>query len=88
MRSMPNYFLLYSYSTLSSYPAGSTIIYNADDKENIDDDDDVKATSIWLSCTLAVVTSAVRGITSSPISPVVDVICNLYPKTPLSLARL
>ena len=41
-------------------------------------DDDVKETYIWLSCTLAVVTSAVRGTMRSP---VVDVRCSLYPKT-------
>ena len=41
-------------------------IYNADGKENTDDD--VKVTYTWLSCTLAVVvTSAVIGTTSSPV---------------------
>ena len=53
-------------------------MYNTNGKENTDDDDDdVKGTYIWLSWTLAVVTSAVRGIT---ISPVVHVRCSLYPK--------
>ena len=70
--------MLYSYSFLSSYP-GSAAIYNADGKENTDDDD-VKGTYIWLSGTLAVVTSAVRGTTISP-TAVVDVRCSLYPKT-------
>ncbi len=55
-------------------------IYNADGKENTDDDDDVKVTYIWLSCTLAVVvtSTAVIGTTISLVSPVVGVICNLY----------
>ena len=54
-------------------------MYNTYGKENADDDDDdVKGTYIWLSCTFAVVTSAVRGTT---ISPVVHVRCSLYPKT-------
>src|SRR6476661_2569963 len=45
-------------------------------KENTDDDD-VKGMYILLSGTLAVVTSAVRGTTTSP---VVHVRCSLYPK--------
>ena len=84
---MPNVFLLYSYRFLSSYP-GSAIIYNADGKENTDDDDDVTGTYILLSGTLAVVTSAVNGTTSSPVAvavAAVDVRCNLYPKTHPSL---
>ncbi len=49
-------------------------MYNTYGKENADDDD-VKGTYIWLSCTFTVVTSAVRGTT---ISPVVHVRCSLY----------
>jgi hypothetical protein len=49
-------------------------MYNTYGKENTDDDD--KGIYILLSCTLAVVTSAVRGTTRSP---VVDVRCSLYP---------
>jgi hypothetical protein len=81
--------LLYSYSLLSSYP-GSAAIYNTDGKENAEElgelgelgelEEDVKGTYIWLSCTLAVVTSsAVKGTVRWP--AVVDVICSLYPKT-------
>ena len=50
-------------------------MYNRWGKENMVDAE-VKEMYIWLSCILAVVTSAVRGTTSSP---VVDVRCSLYP---------
>ncbi len=63
------------YIFLSSYP-GSTIIYNADGKENTEEEEgEVKVTYILLSGTLAVVvTSAdVRGTLRSPF--VVDVRC-------------
>ncbi len=53
------------------------IMYNTYGKENTDNDDEVKGTYIWLSCTLAVVMSAVKGTT---ILPVVHVRCSLYPK--------
>jgi hypothetical protein len=54
-------------------------MYNTNGKENAEDkEDDVKGTYILLSGILAVVTSAVRGTTSSH---VVDVSCGLYPKT-------
>ncbi len=69
--SIPNTFLLYSCSFLSSYP-GSATTYKADGKENTDEEDedededewDVKEIYILLSGILvAVVTSsAVRGI--------------------------
>src|SRR3954451_2305945 len=75
-KSMPNVFLLYSYSFLASYPR-SAIMYNADGKENTSEDN-VKGTYILLSGIFAVVTSAVRGTT---IFPVVDVRCSLYPNT-------
>ncbi len=42
-----------------------------------DDDDDVKVTYTWLSCTLAVVTST--AVIGTVRGSVVDVICNLYP---------
>ena len=51
-------------------------MYNTEGKR-IPEDDDVKGTSIWLSCTLAVVTAAVNGTIISSI--VVDVKCSLYP---------
>ncbi len=55
------------------YPTRSAVICNTDGKENTKDVD-VKVTFIWLSCTLAVVTSDVNGIIRSP-AIVVDVIC-------------
>ncbi len=52
-------------------------MYNTYGKENAEEDDaEVKGTYIWLSCTFAVVTSAVRVCT---ILPVVHVRCSLYP---------
>ncbi len=73
-RSIPNIFLLYSYSFLSSYPE-STTIYKAEGKEN-KDECDVKEIYILLSGTFAVVTSAVRG---TIIFPVAHVRGSLYP---------
>ena len=65
-----------------------TAIYNTDGKETAEElgeleeeeeeEEDVKGTYIWLPCTLAVVTSAVKGTVRWP---AVDVICSLYPKT-------
>ena len=52
-------------------------MYNTYGKENTKEEE-VKGIYILLSGTLAVVTSAVSGTTRSP---VVDVRCNLYPKT-------
>jgi hypothetical protein len=56
-------------------------MYNTYGKENTEEEEEeeVKGTYILLSGILAVVTSAVRGTTRSPI--VVDVRCSLYPKT-------
>jgi hypothetical protein len=53
-------------------------MYRKEDKGNTkeDEDEDVKGTYILLSGTLAVVTLAVIGTTSSP---VVHVRCSLYP---------
>ena len=75
-RSIPNAFLLYSYSFLSSYP-GSAAICNTDGKENTEElgelgEEEVKATYIWLSCTLAVVTSAVKGTVRWPVVDVMQ----------------
>jgi hypothetical protein len=53
-------------------------MYKTYGKENAEKGEDVKGMYILLSCTLAVVTSAVRGTTNSP---AVDVRCSLYPKT-------
>ena len=89
-RSIPKILLLCSYSFLSSYP-GSAAIYNTAGKENTEElgeqegegeEGEVKETYIWLSCTLAVVKSAVKGTIRSPAAAaVVDVRCSLYPKT-------
>ncbi len=51
-------------------------MYNRWGKENTEEDD-VKETYIWLSCTLAVVTSAVKGTIILPV--VVHVRWSLYP---------
>ena len=71
-RSIPNP-LLYSYSSLASYP-GSATIYRKEDKGNTKEED-VKGTYILLSGILAVVTSAVNGTTISPAVDVIDVVC-------------
>jgi hypothetical protein len=77
-KSIPNAFLPYSYSFLSSY-TGSAIIYNTYGKENTEEEEEFKVTYILLSGTFAVVTyAAVRGTTRSP--AVLDVKCSLYPK--------
>ena len=57
-------------------------MYNRYGKENADEDEDeeVKGMYILLSGTLAVVTSAVKGTTSSSIDAL-HVRCSLYPKT-------
>ncbi len=73
--------MLHSYSFLLSYPSGLAFIYNIDGKENIKE---VKVTYSRLSCTLAVVTSAVRGNIRAPVL-VVDVRCSLYPDPSLDM---
>ncbi len=57
-------------------------MYNRCGKENTKEGEEVKETYILLSGTLAVVTSAARGTTISPVAvdAVVDIKCSLYPK--------
>ena len=58
------------------------ILKNWENKKEKGEEGEVKETYIWLSCTLAVVKSAVKGTIRSPAAAaVVDVRCSLYPKT-------
>ncbi len=65
----------YTRSFLSSYP-GSAAICNTDGKANIEEEEEeeVKGTYIWLSCTLAVLTSAVSGNIRESVAAAADVI--------------
>ena len=69
-------FFYYIHTASYHHIPGSAIMYNADSKENTEGEENVQRTYNILLCgILAVVTSAVRGTTSSP---VVHVRCSSY----------